>query len=168
MKDFKSRTLVIGSATACAVALLAWSAELLPNFSTLHTELHFALGVSLALAVVLAVLGARQFASRQQQSQQFFDLLLRSGPEQLRRLASGADPLPVSLGNPVLASAQNFAERFAQNCEKLEHTASSRTRTAAGSSLARAPRAQLGGKSRSKRFSPASPNRSWQSTGSTN
>lgn len=126
MKDLRSQTLLIGAALASVAALAAWCAGLLPSLAPLRTELRLAFGASFMLAAALAAFGASQFALRQQQAQHFFELLLRSGPEQLARLASGNDPLPLSASSRWFTTAQDFAERFAQNCEKLQHAEQAR------------------------------------------
>ena len=127
MKDAKARKLLIGAALLAAAWLLSWGAGLILNLE-MSRGLHYeALGLVFVSAVGVACLWTRHIAKQQQQAQQFFELLLRSDPAQLARLAAGTDPLPMPPSNPWFASAQEFSERFTQNCEKLQQAEQSRT-----------------------------------------
>ena len=57
----------------------------------------------------------------------FSNCFLRCDPAQLSRLVAGTDPFPLLPSNPWFASAQEFSERFARNCEKLQQAEQSRT-----------------------------------------
>jgi two-component system phosphate regulon sensor histidine kinase PhoR len=127
MKDVKLQTLAIVASLLAIGSLVGWAAGLAFNLGPAR-ELHYlALGALFVLAAGAAWLWTREISSRQQQAQQFFELLLRAEPEQLDRLAAGKDPLPLAAANPWLVTAQDFAERFAQNCEKLQSAEQSRT-----------------------------------------
>ncbi len=127
MKDSKSRMLLIGAALLTAAWLVSWVMGLVLNLEAMRGWHSLTLGFTFALAVGAICLWVRHVAKRQQQAQQFFETLLRSEPAQLARLASGTDSFPLSPSNPWFASAQEFSERFAQNCAKLQQAEQSRT-----------------------------------------
>ncbi|HEX3997287.1 MAG TPA: ATP-binding protein [Pirellulales bacterium] len=126
MKDSKAHTLLIAAATCALVWLADWSAGLFVSLDAARGPHYLALGFLFLLAAGAIMLWTRLLAARQQQAQRFFEMLLRADAEQLNRMASGKDPLPVLPGNPWFATAHDFCERFAQNCSKLEHAEESR------------------------------------------
>jgi two-component system, OmpR family, phosphate regulon sensor histidine kinase PhoR len=126
MKDIKARTLLIGAALLVAAWFLSWVAGLILNVEISHGFHYEVLGLVFVAAVGAVCLWARHVARRQQQAQQFFEMLLRSEPAQLARLAAGFDPFPLLPGNPWFNAAQEFSDRFARNCERLHHAEQSR------------------------------------------
>lgn len=127
MKDAKAQKLLIAAALLAVAWGLGWAAGLVLDVPSIAGPLYLALGAMFALAATAAWCWGRLVAERQQQAQHFFENLLRSEPEQLHRLAAGKDAISVSAGNPWLATAQDFAERFAQISDKLQQAEQSRT-----------------------------------------